>query len=141
MTLDRGTRIYALFLLALILGLLFLALYQPPKVRELNRLLSSDPALSSFPYPFRVLHVEGSTAVMGTPRSPGMPVQQVLPLLFPETAGRSTDSPAFQEAQKRLAKMQARARRLVAQDPEIDKVRWELDRDWLAQHGLQPPPG
>ncbi|HHH40364.1 MAG TPA: glutamate-ammonia-ligase adenylyltransferase [Sedimenticola sp.] len=141
MPLDRGTRIYAAFLLALILGLVLLALYEPPRVAELNDLLESDPQVSASPYPFRVLRVEGATAVMSTPRSPAVPVERVLGLLFPEVAGQPGDAPAFQAAQQRLARIQTRARDLVLEAPDIDHVRWELDRDWLMRHGIQPPPG
>ncbi len=139
MPLDRATRNYALFLLALILGLVFLALYEPPRVAALNERLESDPEISAFPYPFRVVRVEGTTAVMHTPRSPAVPVARVLGILFPEVAGQPSDSPAFQAAQKRLARIQTRARDLVLEAPDIDRVRWELDRDWLLQHGLRPP--
>ena len=139
MALDRGTRIYALFLLALVVGLVALALYQPPLVRDLNRKLAADPQLADFPYHFRVLAVEDHTAVMSTPRSPAMPVARILPLLFPDVAGQDPQSPAFQAAQKRLARAQAHARKLVQSAPHITTVRWQLDRDWLIQHGLEPP--
>jgi len=78
---------------------------------------------------------------MSTPRSPAVPVERVLGLLFPEVAGQPGDSPAFQAAQQRLARIQTRARDLVLEAPDIDHVRWELDRDWLMRHGIQPPPG
>jgi len=138
MPLDRGTRNYALFLLALVVGLTALALYQPPVVRELNAKLESDPEVSAFPYPFRVLRVEGRTAIMSTPRSSAVPVARVLGLLFPEVAGLADDAPAFRAAQERLAQVQKRAARLVTDDPRIQGVRWQLDRDWLVQHGLPP---
>ena len=139
MPLDRGTRNYAIFLLALAAGLIALALYEPPVVRELNKKLEQDPLVSTFPYEFRVLRVENGAAVMSTPRSPAVPVERVLGILFPDIAGQPGDSPGFQEAQKKLATVQTRARDLVLHDPRVKRVRWELDRDWLMQHGLQPP--
>jgi hypothetical protein len=138
MPLDRGTRIYAGFLLAVVVGLVALALYQPAKVRELNQRLANDPLVSGFPYPFHVLRVENGVAVMSTPRSSLVPVAEVLGRLFPEVANASPDSPQFQEHQSQLAKVQKHAKALVLQDPDIHDVRWELDRDWLLQHGIQP---
>ena len=141
MPLDRGTRNYALFLLALVAALIALALYEPPLVRDLNRKLAEDPLVSRFPYAFRVLQVENGTAVMSTPRSPAVPVERVLGILFPEVAGQPGDSPGFQKAQKRLARVQTRARDLVLKTPGVKRVQWRLDRDWLVQHGIQPPAG
>ena len=139
MPLDRGTRNYAIFLLALAAGLIALALYEPPLVHELNKKLEQAPQVSAFPYEFRVLRVENGTAVMSTPRSPAVPVERVLGILFPEVAGQAGDSPAFQKAQKHLAKTQTRARDLVLKDPKVKRVQWQLDRNWLMQHGIQLP--
>ncbi len=141
MALDRGTKIYAAVLLTAVLGLVVTALYQPPKVRELNRKLAADPQVAAFPYPFRVLRVENGVAVLSTPRSTLVPVAEVLGRLFPEAANLPPDSPRFQQMQGRLAKVQKRAKAIVLQDPDIHGVRWELDRDWLLQHGIQVPPG
>lgn len=140
MPLDRGTKIYALVLLGLILGLVALALYEPPVVRELNDKLEQDSLVNSFPYAFRVVRVEGNTAVMSTPRSSAVPVERVLGILFPEVAGQPGDSPVFQAAQERLATTQKRAYKLVMDDPRIRRIQWELDRDWLMQHGITLPP-
>jgi len=141
MPLDRATRNYAIFLLALAAGLIALALYEPPVVRELNEKLEQDPLVSAFPYDFRVLRVEQGTAFMSTPRSPAVPVERVLGILFPDIAGQPGDSSAFQEAQKRLARAQTRALDLVLEDPRVKRVQWQLDRNWLMQHGIQLPAG
>ncbi len=138
---DRGTRNYAIFLALLVSGLLFVALYEDPKVSSLNDLLEQDPQVASFPYSFRVLRVANGVATMSTPRSSRVPVARVLGILFPSVAGKSEASAAYQKAQKRLATVQTRARDMVLQDPEIHRVSWELDRDWLARHGVQIAPG
>ncbi len=65
--LDRGTRIYATVLAAIVLGLVFLALYEPPQVSELNDGLQADGQVGSFPYTFPVLRVDNGIAVMSTP--------------------------------------------------------------------------
>ncbi len=135
--LDRGTRIYLQILLALTLGLLVLFLYQSPAVSRLNGQLAQDSELNSFPYRFRVLRIENTTAIMSTPRSAEVPVAQIMGILYPHLAGRSPDHPGFQEAQLDLAQHQKKAKKIVLADQEIASVRWELDREWLAQHGIQ----
>lgn len=137
--LDRGTKIYAAVLGVLALAVVFAVLYEPPKVRELNRVLGEDPELSAYAYPFRVLRVEGATAVMGSPRSAAVPVQRMIGAIEPGLAGRGGDDPDFQRAQQRLADLQAHARARVLADPDITAVRWELDADWLRARGIQVP--
>jgi len=100
---DRGTRNYLLFIGILVAGLLVLFLYEDPRVGELNDRLEQDPEVADFPYPFRVLEVDHGVATLSSPRSTEVPVEQVLGLLFPIVAGRSADSPEFQQAQRSLA--------------------------------------
>lgn len=135
--LDRGTRIYAAVLAAIALAFTVAVLYEPPKLRDLNRLLAADPQLAAYPYPFRVLRVEEATAVMGSPRSAEVPVRRVLGAIEPAVAGLADDDPAYQAAQQRLADTQNHARERVLADPEIKAVRWELDADWLRAQGIQ----
>lgn len=138
--LDRGTKIYAAVLGALVLVAVFAVLYESPKVSALNRMLAEDPELSGYAYPFRVLRIEGATAVMGTPRSAAVPVQRMIGAIEPGLAGRGGDDPDFQRAQQRLADLQAHARARVLADPDITAVRWELDADWLRARGIDVPP-
>jgi len=137
--LDRGTKIYAAVLGALVLGLVFLTLYEPPQVSRLNDRLEADEQVGNFPYAFRVLRIGNGVAVMSTPRSSAVPVARVLDKIFPGVGNSAPNSPLFQEMQKKLATVQARASKLVTEDPEIKGVQWELDRDWLMQHGINPP--
>lgn len=133
---DRGTRIYAGILAALVLAVVAVAVYQPPEVRRLNRLLADDAMLSAYPYPFRVLRLEGNTAVMGTPRSPAMPVERMIGAVAPGMEQRPVTDPGYLRAQQRLADTQAHARALVLADPDVERVRWELDETWLTRHGI-----
>jgi hypothetical protein len=133
---DRGTRIYAVLLLAIVLALVMMSLYQPANVRALNHVLETDAEVSAYPYPFRVLRVEQGTAVMGTPRSAAMPVARMIAAVAPEAAGLPDTDPVYLRAQQRLADTQARARSLVLADPAIERVRWELDENWLSAHGI-----
>jgi hypothetical protein len=138
--LDRGTKIYAAVLGTLVLVLIFLALYTPPQVAHLNDRLEANEQVGGFPYPFRVLRVSNGVAVMSTPRSSAVPVAQVLDKIFPGLGNSDPASPLFRELQDQLASTQKRARAIVLEDPEIKRVQWELDQDWLMQHGITPPP-
>lgn len=134
---DKGTRIYAGLLLAVVIALVLSARYQPADVRALNGLLKDDPELSAYPYPFRVLRLEAGTAVMSTPRSATMPVQRMIGAVESVAAGLPDNDPVYLRAQQRLADTQARARELVLADPAVMRVRWELDEAWLARRGIQ----
>ena len=138
--LDRGTRIYAAVLAAIVLGLVFLALYEPPQVSELNDRLQADGQVGSFPYAFRVLRVDNGIAVMSTPRSSAVPVAQVLDKIFPGLGNADPASPLFRELQDKLASTQKRAKAIVLKDPDNKQVQWELDRNWLSSHGVALPP-
>ncbi len=136
--LDRGTKVYAALLGTLVLGLIFLALYEPPQVSRLNDRLEADEQIGSFPYAFRVLRISNGIAVMSTPRSSAVPVARVLDKIFPGVGNSAPDSPLFQEMQAKLADTQKQAKAIVMEDPEIKRVQWELDRDWLMQQGISP---
>ena len=133
---DRGTRNYSIVLGIFVLALAVVFLYEDPKVSELNDLLEEDETLTNFSYRFKVVEVRNSMAIMSTPRSTEVPVSRVLGLLFPEVAGRKPETSEFQRAQKKLATVQTKARDLVLEDPEIKRVSWRLDKDWLSQHGI-----
>ncbi|EGV51736.1 hypothetical protein [Candidatus Endoriftia persephone] len=137
---DRGTRNYVVFLVLLVLGLALLFGYESPKVSELNQRLAADPELNSFSYRFRVVRLDGRKAVMSTPRSTEVPVERILHLLFDDLTSRQTSGPRFQQAQRELARIQTKARDMVLADPAVERVSWELDRDWLMQHGVQLVP-
>jgi gamma-glutamyltranspeptidase len=134
---DRFTRNYIVVLAVIGLAALVWALYEDPKVAELNDLLEADTALAAYAYQFRVLRLENGIATMSTPRSSAFPVYRALGILHPPLAGRSQDDPDLMKAQAELARLQKRARAMVVASPGVNNVRWELDDDWLAQHGVQ----
>lgn len=109
-----------------------------PKVKALNQAIQakSSPALKDYPYPFKVLRMEGSIAVMGTPRSPAIPVYRMISAIDPALSGKTPDNPDFIAAEKDLAKVQSEARRIVLAQPGISDVKWELDRNWLISHQI-----
>ena len=133
---DRGTKIYAVILATITLALAIVFLYESPEVSKLNDRLKSIAIIDEFPYRFKVLRINNGTAVMSSPRSTEVPVSKILGILFPHVKGKSTQSPEFQKAQKELARVQILASETVMADDEVKRVRWELDRSWLLQHGI-----
>jgi len=105
----------------------------------LNEVLDDDPQLAAYPYRFQVLAVQGRTAVLSSPRSPELPAVRFLALLQPALAGKEPNDPALVAAEKDLAAHQGRARELVLADPDIDIVRWRVDRGWYAERGVLVP--
>jgi hypothetical protein len=95
--------------------------------------------LKDYPYAFRVMKVEGETAVMSTPRNVEVPAFKALGVLYPQIDTRNPNDPAFIAAEQLLGRVQAEARAIVLAQPGIKAVRWELDRDWLAAHGIEVP--
>lgn len=115
-------------------------------VMELNENIRSQEAVADYPYPFRVLRVEGDTAVMSTLRSPRIATEQALRELFPSLRGSPENSPELRRLEQEYARLQARASQAVLASPHIDRVRWELDENWyylndmeLRQSGLGNP--
>lgn len=106
------------------------------RVGELNRMLAADEELAGYPYEFRVRRIEDGVAVMGSPRSADVPVMQFLRAAFPALSQSAVDDPAMMEAQLRLAETQGRAERLVADQVDIQAVRWEFDEDWYRRKGV-----
>ncbi|MDD5329742.1 MAG: hypothetical protein PHX38_07045 [Sulfuricella sp.] len=109
-----------------------------PRVDALNQAIQAQgsPALKSYPYPFRVVDMEGPVAVMSTPRSSAMPVYRMIRAIDPSLSGKSADNPDFVAAEKALAKVQTEARQIVLAQPGVAEVKWELDRNWLVGHQI-----
>jgi len=133
---DRGTKIYAVVLALVTLALAITFLYESPKVSQLNNRLQAVSSLQQFPYHFKVMRVEGQTAIVSSPRSTEVPVSRILGFLFPAVKGLSPQSDEFQQAQKILADHQILAQKTILSDSEISQVSWQLDRSWLMQHGI-----
>ncbi|WP_097460065.1 hypothetical protein [Mangrovitalea sediminis] len=106
-------------------------------VIRLNEAIRSDTELRHYPYPFRVLRVDGSTAVMSTLRSPNITTHQALQYLYPKLRSTSDDSPDWQHAEREFARLQARSSEIVLASPYIRHIRWELDQNWYYLAGLE----
>lgn len=112
-------------------------LKQDPTVNRLNAALQADPELTAYPYyTFRVMEVEGDTAVLSSPRSAQVSVLQFFNIARPELDTSNPDTPVMIAAQKELAQVQEKAGERVKADGEIAAIRWEIDRDWFASHGV-----
>jgi len=134
---DRFTRNYSIALAAVILVILAFALYEDPQVSELNDLLEREPAVAGYPYRFQVLRVANGIAVISTPRSSAFPVYRALGIIDPHLANRSQEDPDVMKAQQELAEVQKRVKSIVTESDGINRVQWELDRNWLSRNGVQ----
>ncbi len=137
---DKFTRNYSIVLASIALIWLVWALYEDPKLSEINDLLKQDKIVSSYPYKFRLLRLSNGVAVLSTPRTSEFPVYKALGVIYPHLANRAQDNPDLVQAQQQLAEVQKRVSRIVMESDNVQQVKWELDRIWLAQHGvvLQP---
>ncbi|QID17573.1 glutamate-ammonia-ligase adenylyltransferase [Nitrogeniibacter mangrovi] len=111
------------------------------EARALNDAIAAQgsEALKHYPYPFRVLRVDKGKAIMATPRSFEVPATKVISILFPGVNVLDNNDPAFIAAQQELARLQSEARDIVAAQPGVGSVRWEIDRQWLGAHGVDVP--
>jgi hypothetical protein len=111
------------------------------RARQLNDLLAAraSPQLIAYPYEFRILRTEGGTAIMSTPRNVAVPAFKMIGALHPEIDVRNPNDPAFVAAEKALAAAQSEAMGIVAAQPGVSSVRWELDVAWLRAHAIDVP--
>ncbi len=135
---DKFARRYAAALgviAVLLLGWWLLA--RDSQVVAFNALLTSDPVVGSYVYPFRVVEFDGGVAVMSSPRAANVPVLQFVRTAHPELRHRPVDDPAVMTAQEELVSVQARAARIVRDQPDVASVRWQLDERWYAERGVR----
>lgn len=137
MSLDRGTKIYAgvlggILLIAVISWMVTLDF----RLGEIDDMLQQEPSIAAYPYTFRALEIKGTTAVMSTPRSTSMPAVRFLAIIKPSLANKSEHDPMVIEAEKELANLQSKVRKMVLERQDIDKVSWRLDKQWYADKGI-----
>ncbi len=138
---DRFTRNYSIALALVILialGFWLKATWQP-KVWELDKVLTSQPQLKTYPYQFRVRAFQNGIAVISTPRSFDIPAIRFLEIINPKLAGKAQDDPEMIAAQQDLIDHQKLAMGLILGQPGVTSVDWELDTQWLADHGVHAP--
>jgi hypothetical protein len=95
--------------------------------------------LKNYPYHFWVMRVDGSTAVISTPRNFDVPAFKVLAVLYPKIDTSDPNNPDFVAAEQQLAAAQMEARAIVLTQPGIKDTRWELDKQWLSSHFIEVP--
>jgi len=127
------------FIIVMIVATLFAAWlgWRGVTVISLNNAIQSHEELADYPYPFRVLRVDGQTAVMSTLRSPQVPTTEALPALFPNLRGVREDQREFRRVEREFAHLQAKASEIVLETPRISRIRWELDENWYYLNGMK----
>ncbi|EXJ14369.1 hypothetical protein [Imhoffiella purpurea] len=138
---DRFTRNYSIALAVLVgLALVFgIKSTWQPKAWNLDKILTSDEILADYPYQFRLRSLENGVATISTPRSFDIPAMRFLEIIHPNLAGLAQDDPKMVAAQQELIDHQKRAMGLMLAQPQVQTVDWELDTQWLADHGVQVP--
>lgn len=111
------------------------------RARDINAVIETQgsEALRNYPYRFRVLRVAGDTAVLLTPRNVSVPALRFLGVIHPEIDVKNPNDPAFIAIEKELAAVQTEAMNLAKAQSGIQRVQWELDKAWLAKHGIDIP--
>jgi len=109
--------------------------------RQLTSAIESQAGdeLKNYPYKFHVIKVVGETAYLSTPRNVEVPAFRMLAVLYPKINTKDANDPAFIAEEQHLGRVQSEARVIVLTQPGIKEVQWELDREWLAQHGIDVP--
>lgn len=129
--------------IALVVAYLADWLMQRPdgRARDINAVIDAkgSEALRNYPYQFRVVRVSGDTAVLSTPRNVSVPAFRFLGIIHPEVDVKNPNDPAFIAAEKELAAVQTEAMNIARAQEGIKGVQWELDRAWLARHGIEVP--
>lgn len=138
---DRFTRNYSILLgLVVIVGLFFwVKSAWQPQVWKYNSVLESNPKLSTYAYQFKLRSLDNGVAVISTPRSFDVPAIRFLGIIHPHLAGKAQDDPAMIAAQNDLIDHQKLAMGLMLAQPGVTSVDWQLDTQWLADHGVHRP--
>jgi hypothetical protein len=133
---NRRTAV--ILLLAAVLAALVYWSRGDPQVEALNQSIKQQgsAALRDYPYQFRVLRLEDGVATVTTPRSPQVPVYRMIRAIDPTVNPRDPNDPDFIAASKALANVQTEARQIVLSQPGVTQVKWELDKNWLLDHGI-----
>lgn len=141
----RRLKVWQWLLLGLVLAFMLDWFIQRPdsRAREINDFIAAkgSEALRNYPYQFRVLRVEGDTAVIATPRNFDVPAFRFLGVIHPEVNVKNPNDPAFIAIEQELGRVQSEARLLALGQPGIKSTRWELDKPWLQSHGIEVPEG
>jgi hypothetical protein len=136
---DSFTRNYSIVLAGIVIALLvwWLSSVWQPRVWEINGFLEEDATLAEYPYAFRLRSLDDGVATLWSPRNFQVPAIRFLGVIHPELAGLGQDDPKVVAAQQDLIEHQKHAQALVLSQPDVERVDWALDVQWLADHGVQ----
>jgi len=111
------------------------------RARQINAAIEAkgSAALRKYPYRFRAVRVSGDIAVLSTPRNVSVPAFRFLGVTHPELDVRNPNDPAFIAAEKELAAVQTEVMNIAQAQEGVKRVQWELDKAWLASHGIDVP--
>jgi hypothetical protein len=111
------------------------------RARQLTAVLAEQGSdqMKKYPYQFWVMRVDGGTVMLSTPRNREVPALKVLSVLYPAIDTKNPNDLQFIAAEKMLAEVQSEARKIIAAQPGVTDVRWELDRKWLSSHSIDLP--
>jgi hypothetical protein len=111
------------------------------RAREINATIDAkgSAALRNYPYRFRALRVSGTIAVLSTPRNVSVPAFRFLGIIHPQIDVKNPNDPAFIAAEKDLAAVQTEVMNIAKAQEGITGVQWQLDKAWLAKHGIDVP--
>ncbi len=132
---------WVLIVIALLVALDWAIRRPDARSRELTAIIQTQGSeqLKNYPYRFHVFRVEGNIAVLSTPRNVDVPAFHMLGVLFPKVNVKDGNNPEFVAIQRQLGQVQDEAKAIVLAQPGITDVRWELDREWLRQQGIEVP--
>jgi len=131
---DRKQFIIVMLVAALFVGWLG---WRGFEVISLNHALKADDTVANYPYQHRVVRVEGRTAIMSSLRSLDTPTRDALNAIFPSIRNLADTSREWQQAERELAQVQARAGDIILSQDSIDRIRWELDENWYHLNDMQ----
>ena len=132
---------WVVVLLVFLAGLDWFIQAPDARSRELSAIIEAQasPKLKAYPYKFRVMKVNGETAIVSTPRNFDVPAFKMLAVLYPDINTKDANNPAFIAVEQLLGQVQDEARAIVLAQPGIKDVSWELDREWLKKHFIEVP--
>ena len=137
---DSFLKLYLLAMVILVVaaGAYFLT-QKDERVEALNLKLASADTLAEYPYRFRVLSLEEGVATVTSPRSADMGPMHFLRILDPSLRDKDVVHPDMMAAQDLLAQTQSEAARLLEEEPDVSRIRWQLDERWYAEQGVFLP--
>jgi len=100
------------------------------EIVELNEILKNDEIVGNYPYPHRVLRVDGELAVISSLRGRNIDARDALGTVYPNMRTLGAGHRDWQWADQELYRVQTQVKDLVLAHPGYSEVRWELDENW-----------